>query len=71
LEAVVAEVTNEVLIEELLKLDARLEKLIVAREEALAYMRETNKMVAQGLREYRELDLTLELRRLRTQDAAQ
>ena len=66
-----AEVTNEMLIEELLKLDARLEKLIDAREETLAYMRETNKMVAQGLRDYKELDLTLELRRLKTQDAVQ
>lgn len=65
-----AEVTTEMVIEELLRIDARLEKLIVAREETLAYMRETNQIVAQGLRDYREFDLTLELKRLKTQDAA-
>lgn len=62
--------TNEELIEELQRLDARAENLIAAKAESLAYVRETNRIVEQERKKFRELALTDELRRLR-RDAAE
>jgi hypothetical protein len=64
-------VTNEELIEELQKLDARAADLIAAREETLSYIRETNRLVAEERLRYKELDLTLELRRIKARAAAE
>ena len=65
-----AEVTNEMLIEELLKLDGRLEKLVAAKDETLAYARETNRLVEKERQKFREQTLVDELKRLR-RDAAE
>ena len=43
-----AEVTNEVLYEELLKLDERLQDLERETQETLAVFRETNRQLAEG-----------------------
>jgi len=43
-----AEVTNEVIYEELLKLDARLQELAHEMQETVAAARETNRQLAEG-----------------------
>lgn len=63
--------TTAELIEELQELDARAADLIAAREETIAYVRETNRLVAEQRLRYRELDLSLELGRIRARDAAE
>jgi hypothetical protein len=44
----VAEVTNEVLYEELLKLDARLQDFVHETQETLAVFRETSRQLTEG-----------------------
>ena len=62
--------TRGELIEELLRIDARLEKSIAAKDETLACGRETNRLVEQERKRFKELALADELRRLR-KDAAE
>ena len=65
-----AEVTTEMVIEELLKLDSRLEKLVASKDEMLAYVRETRTLVEKERKAFREQVLIDELKRLR-RDAAE
>jgi hypothetical protein len=44
----VAEVTNEVIYEELLKLDAKLKELVQEMQETVAVARETNRQLTEG-----------------------
>ena len=43
-----ADVTNELIYEELLKLDARLQELVEEMQETVAVARETNRQLAEG-----------------------
>jgi hypothetical protein len=43
-----ADVTNEMLYEELLKLDARMERLVATMEETVEFARETSRELAAG-----------------------
>lgn len=65
-----AEVTTEMLIDELLKLHSRLEALIAAKDETIAGFRETRQLVEAERKLFQEHMLTDELRRLR-RDAAE
>ena len=65
-----AEISNEVLVEELLKIDARLEQFANSVQELATYSRETVKQVAEAHKEARRLELTLACRHLDRTDAA-
>jgi hypothetical protein len=66
-----AEITNEVLIEELLKLDARMERWVESLDELSAFSRETVRQVAEAQKESKRLELILACRHLGQPDAAQ
>lgn len=51
--------TNEMLIEELLKIDARLQRLVESGEELVAYSRETVRQVSEAYQESKRLELEL------------
>lgn len=64
-------VTNEMLIEELQKLDARAERMVENMEELLAYSRETNKLVAEWRQAGEKLEASLAHRHISRTDAAE
>lgn len=64
-------VTNEMLIEELLKLDARAERMVEGMEELLAYSRETNKLVAEWRQAGKKIEASLAYRHVSRTDAAE
>ena len=66
-----SEMTNEQLIEELLKIDARLESFAGSIEELASYSRETVRQVAAAQKETKRIELILACRNLDRTDAAQ
>jgi hypothetical protein len=66
----VAQVTQEIY-EELLKLDAKVERLAESLEETVAFMRETNRELAEGQAKTEALKQKLFGDRLKRMDAAE